>query len=102
MAEMTKVIKSLKDLKNEDIKTADVDMDQVKKILSGETQSYLYSFQSTLAGEVQQTEANVIPFLSGHDLEELKASVRDQFTLKQPFYLSIQVGDTVHPIKDQA
>ena len=79
--EMTNVLQSLKDLKTADKKDEPVDMEQVKKILAGESEPNLYSFQSTLAGE-EKKEANVVPFLSGHDLEGLRKSVQEQFNLK--------------------
>ena len=41
---MTNVLKSLKDLKSADKKDEPVDMDQVKKILAGESEPNLYSF----------------------------------------------------------
>ena len=81
--EMTNVMNSLKVLKQADKNdNQPVDMDQVKRILAGRSKPNLYSFQSTLAGEETKKEANVVPFLEGHDLKELKKKVQEQFNLK--------------------
>ena len=79
--EMTTVLKNLKDLKKAKDEKSDepVDIDRVKKILANKEEANLYSFQSSMAGKAgeEKKEASVVPFLEGHDLEELRKSVKD-------------------------